>query len=168
MLVHTEERPFACTICEYTAKSKLRLTKHFQTHSDSRPFVCIVCGRASKSNYSLNCHMKACHPIAFVSPIEETEEQITGEDYAIKTEEEFDVGPIQITDFWIIYHWTTFWRIKTWFEFKFVKVWKFYYLKMRYSIWFRNLSFSSKNSNQRWCTIENKSKYTLNLFNFER
>lgn len=58
--VHTQERPFKCTIegCEKAFKQDGQLNRHILTHSSEQNYSCDVCGIKIKSKYYLNQHRK--------------------------------------------------------------------------------------------------------------
>ena len=61
MRTHTGDKPFACTVCEYRAAEKGRLTKHMRTHTGDKPFACTVCDYRAARKFTLTTHMKRKH-----------------------------------------------------------------------------------------------------------
>ena len=41
--VHSGEKPYACSVCEYRCSDKSRLVKHERVHSGEKPYACSVC-----------------------------------------------------------------------------------------------------------------------------
>ena len=56
MLVHSDERPYACTLCDKTYKSNAMLDIHMKTHTKEKPYVCDVCGQSFALRNTLRCH----------------------------------------------------------------------------------------------------------------
>ncbi|XP_017100903.2 zinc finger protein weckle [Drosophila bipectinata] len=54
-LVHTDEKPCICTICNAGFKNKARLKVHIQTHGEPS-FVCNICGKKLQTRAILNKH----------------------------------------------------------------------------------------------------------------
>ena len=42
--VHTNQRPFVCSVCDKGFKQKSHLTEHERIHSGQKPFTCAECG----------------------------------------------------------------------------------------------------------------------------
>ncbi|XP_059609288.1 gastrula zinc finger protein XlCGF57.1-like [Phlebotomus argentipes] len=55
LTVHTNERPFACSLCPGTFKHRDGLEKHQAIHT--KPFVCKDCGKGFSANHCLLRHM---------------------------------------------------------------------------------------------------------------
>ena len=55
---HSEERPWKCDHCDYTAKFSHGLKRHQLTHSTERPWVCDFCPHASKTRGALKIHKR--------------------------------------------------------------------------------------------------------------
>jgi uncharacterized Zn-finger protein len=48
--VHTGEKPFACSVCNYRASRASSLWRHERTHTGEKPFACSMCSyRASQA-----------------------------------------------------------------------------------------------------------------------
>ena len=56
MLVHSEERPYACTLCNKSYKSSMMLDVHMKTHTKERPYMCDVCGQSFALQTTLSYH----------------------------------------------------------------------------------------------------------------
>ncbi|KAI1233517.1 hypothetical protein IHE44_0004699 [Lamprotornis superbus] len=62
---HTLEKPFKCTICEYSSVEKnlsfvseaSKMRRHVRSHTGERPYPCHLCSYASKDAYKLKRHM---------------------------------------------------------------------------------------------------------------
>ncbi|XP_053849113.1 transcriptional repressor CTCFL isoform X5 [Vidua macroura] len=54
---HTLERPFKCTICEYSSVEASKMRRHVRSHTGERPYPCHLCSYASKDAYKLKRHM---------------------------------------------------------------------------------------------------------------
>ena len=60
--VHSEERPFSCSECQYRSKTKWVLAQHMkQVHSDEKPFICSQCEYRCKTKFNLTIHLKTVH-----------------------------------------------------------------------------------------------------------
>lgn len=46
MRMHTDERPFVCSVCDKACRQAQDLEKHMRTHTGEKPHVCPVCQRA--------------------------------------------------------------------------------------------------------------------------
>ncbi|KAF1744843.1 hypothetical protein MXB_4122 [Myxobolus squamalis] len=58
--VQLHERPFKCTLCEYSCGIKSNLKRHITfRHSDSRSFNCTLCDKSYKSSNDLSRHVKS-------------------------------------------------------------------------------------------------------------
>ena len=56
MIKHSDERPFVCDLCEYSAKTRGNLQRHLRSHTSIRPFSCNICNWATKTNSLLRQH----------------------------------------------------------------------------------------------------------------
>lgn len=52
----THSFPFACGLCNYTAKLQHHLKNHMKTHMSDRPFMCEICGKGFKRAQYLSEH----------------------------------------------------------------------------------------------------------------
>jgi KRAB domain-containing zinc finger protein len=57
-VVHRAKRPFHCSECSATFKSKHHLISHSVIHSDEKPFSCELCDNTFKLSQSKFSHMK--------------------------------------------------------------------------------------------------------------
>ncbi|XP_017060888.2 zinc finger protein weckle-like isoform X1 [Drosophila ficusphila] len=55
-LVHTEDRPFECTVCKASFKNRAGLKEHQNTHAEPS-FPCNICGKKLQSRRTLSGHM---------------------------------------------------------------------------------------------------------------
>uniref|UniRef100_A0A8C5J4G1 C2H2-type domain-containing protein n=1 Tax=Junco hyemalis TaxID=40217 RepID=A0A8C5J4G1_JUNHY len=46
---HTLEKPFKCTICEYSGVEASKMRRHVRSHTGERPFPCHLCSHAAKT-----------------------------------------------------------------------------------------------------------------------
>ena len=60
-LVHTNERPFECTLCQLKFKSSTNLKAHQACHSNEKKFSCDTCGKQFSYKTSLAQHIKCQH-----------------------------------------------------------------------------------------------------------
>lgn len=60
---HTNERPFACPLCNRSFRQKSTLSSHMQVHDKSlpSPFSCCQCGTTFRHRSSLNRHLRTAH-----------------------------------------------------------------------------------------------------------
>lgn len=54
-LVHTDNRPFECTVCKAGFKNRSRLKAHHQIHAEPS-FVCNICGKKLQTRRTWNMH----------------------------------------------------------------------------------------------------------------
>ena len=55
--VHTGEKPFQCSQCEYTCRFRTMLVIHERKHTGEKPFECSVCKMRFKQSGTLRDHM---------------------------------------------------------------------------------------------------------------
>lgn len=55
--VHTQERPFSCSICDLKFKWKFSLSQHMMLHTGEKPYSCSVCQKGFRYMVSLKTHM---------------------------------------------------------------------------------------------------------------
>ena len=60
---HSEEKPYKCTKCEFRTKTKGNLQIHQQKHSENRPFACTDCDYKAKTKTALHVHYKRIHEV---------------------------------------------------------------------------------------------------------
>jgi uncharacterized Zn-finger protein len=58
---HSNERPYACTVCDYRAKTKFAINDHMTWHSKDRKIMCEICGASFLHKKSLTSHRKRVH-----------------------------------------------------------------------------------------------------------
>jgi KRAB domain-containing zinc finger protein len=59
-VVHLNNKPFACSLCDYRAGQKASLIAHnHSVHEKSKPYVCEHCGYKTTSQSTLNAHNRA-------------------------------------------------------------------------------------------------------------
>ncbi|ODM89570.1 putative zinc finger protein [Orchesella cincta] len=68
MAVHTNERPFSCTICGRAFSNKTHLKRHFETHSGLKPYKCTKCSSSFATQGGLYNHDKVVHVKARIHP----------------------------------------------------------------------------------------------------
>ena len=49
LMVHSEEKPFSCTQCDYSCKIAGNLKQHLIVHSQEKPYSCEQCNHSSKT-----------------------------------------------------------------------------------------------------------------------
>ena len=59
MLVHSDERPYTCSLCNKSYKSNPMLDVHMKTHTKERPYVCDVCGQSFALRNTLSYHVNS-------------------------------------------------------------------------------------------------------------
>uniref|UniRef100_A0A8D8TYM5 Protein hunchback n=1 Tax=Cacopsylla melanoneura TaxID=428564 RepID=A0A8D8TYM5_9HEMI len=60
-LVHTKEKNFSCTLCEYRTCYLNDLQKHLRKHTGEKPYKCSLCSYACTRNFHLIAHMRNKH-----------------------------------------------------------------------------------------------------------
>lgn len=58
LIVHTDERPFKCTICDKSYKYAETLASHNLFHEDSKPYQCKSCDKNFRTSSTLSKHTK--------------------------------------------------------------------------------------------------------------
>uniref|UniRef100_A0A3B5MR13 C2H2-type domain-containing protein n=1 Tax=Xiphophorus couchianus TaxID=32473 RepID=A0A3B5MR13_9TELE len=51
--IHSENRPFKCSVCDAAFKKKRTLSEHIKIHTGKKPCSCRVCGQSLSSNRRL-------------------------------------------------------------------------------------------------------------------
>jgi len=59
--VHTGEKPFKCSSCDYSCTTTGSLKYHSFTHTGEKPYKCFVCSFSSKSTSNLKIHYSKTH-----------------------------------------------------------------------------------------------------------
>lgn len=54
--IHTHEKPFRCTLCDYASVEISKLRRHFRSHTGERPYSCEECGKAFADSFHLKRH----------------------------------------------------------------------------------------------------------------
>nr|CAB3234148.1 ZF(C2H2)-30 zinc finger protein [Phallusia mammillata] len=54
--IHTHEKPFRCTLCDYASVEISKLRRHFRSHTGERPYTCDECGKAFADSFHLKRH----------------------------------------------------------------------------------------------------------------
>eukprot|EP01083_Nonionella_stella_P128429 389203_1 len=61
--VHSNRKPYACTLCEKSFKRKFDAKRHQKTvHAATQTFQCNMCTRGFTSDYALRVHKGRIHP----------------------------------------------------------------------------------------------------------
>jgi len=55
---HTHEKAYKCTLCEYSAVEKAKVTRHMSCHTGERPHQCNDCSKAFHSIFNLRRHIR--------------------------------------------------------------------------------------------------------------
>jgi hypothetical protein len=58
MLVHSDVRPFKCSVCDRGFRRRDTLDTHLRTHTGERPYSCNICGRSFKQKGDCNKHQR--------------------------------------------------------------------------------------------------------------
>ncbi|XP_045512531.1 zinc finger protein 879-like isoform X1 [Pieris brassicae] len=59
--VHSDLRPYVCTVCNRAFKKKNTLRCHFMTHTGEKPYRCEICGHAFTQSNSCKSHIRKVH-----------------------------------------------------------------------------------------------------------
>ncbi|KAM9260593.1 LOW QUALITY PROTEIN: transcriptional repressor CTCFL [Cariama cristata] len=54
---HILEKPFKCSLCEYSSIEASKMKRHISSHTGEPPYACDLCSYASKDAYKLKRHM---------------------------------------------------------------------------------------------------------------
>jgi len=82
MVVHSEERSFACDQCSRTFKRVDKLRRHITTvHKADRPFPCTYCPKTFADRYGQQRHIKIMHEKVEIRPFSCLP---CGQDFALK------------------------------------------------------------------------------------
>ena len=60
MRVHTGVKPFSCIQCTFNSDRQTHLTVHIRTHTGERPFQCEHCSYRASEKSNLTRHLKTC------------------------------------------------------------------------------------------------------------
>ena len=56
--VHTNEKPYSCTLCSYSAKTRQQLNRHCRTHNGEKKYTCEYCPYKAANSTHLKRHMR--------------------------------------------------------------------------------------------------------------
>ena len=56
-MLHIDEKPHKCDVCEKAFRTMSNMIRHYQKHTGERPHECVECGQAFAQKYSLQQHM---------------------------------------------------------------------------------------------------------------
>ena len=59
-IIHTDDKPFKCKICDSVFRRRNHLDKHSKLHTGERPHVCNYCGKGFIQKSNLNLHKEKC------------------------------------------------------------------------------------------------------------
>nr|CAD7449918.1 unnamed protein product [Timema bartmani] len=57
-MIHTGEKPFACTFCDSRFKQNSDLKAHIRTHTGEKPYACTVCPARFSQSSALKSHVR--------------------------------------------------------------------------------------------------------------
>ena len=55
--IHTNEKPYACDVCEKRFSDSSNFTKHMRVHTKKKPYECDVCEKRFRQSQHLNEHI---------------------------------------------------------------------------------------------------------------
>lgn len=73
---HTATKKHACSYCAYTCVERGDLVKHERIHTNEKPFVCDECGAAYAQKTNLNGHVRRAHGTKAISYVKKREEEV--------------------------------------------------------------------------------------------
>ncbi len=59
--IHTGEKPYKCSYCNYATSQKSYLTVHVRKHTGEKPYKCTKCAMMFTRRYLLKLHMSSNH-----------------------------------------------------------------------------------------------------------
>ena len=62
-LIHTEEKPWKCSMCNKRFGRSDYLAKHQRCHTGEKPHICIICNKSFKQRSVFTKHLKRIHDI---------------------------------------------------------------------------------------------------------
>ncbi len=62
LLPQRGSKPYKCTACDYSCRTKQDIVKHFRCHTGERPYSCEVCNWITRDISTLYDHMRKKHP----------------------------------------------------------------------------------------------------------
>lgn len=63
LLIHSDIRPFTCSICNHGFRQKVTLDRHMLIHTGSQPYTCTLCDFKCRRKAYLKNHYVAHHKL---------------------------------------------------------------------------------------------------------